>query len=984
MSIHIRGANGLLQCVLLCSLVCPAMLPLLDHAGGLERSDDAGYMTRATKYYISDSGVFVPAEYQKDKLWAMVFVQNRDAYPGRGLNTDDYYNYREVANSFAIKLDGTTQSSGAVRRVLVELFTATDCVYCPGAEGSLDTIANERFPDEFSMIQWHRALEPGADPYETGASGGQFIKYNVSATPTVMFDGRLGRPGGSASYNSQELIDAYNSQIDRFLVEEPTVTFSGSGSVVGDQLSFNVSFEAIAPMARGNWSFYCYICEDLMKPDDLAMMRHTPRYFYGASVPHLQDGHPVVDLDVPGTFQGLDKERIRGDLNIKWSANDPEDGTGIDIGILYRYENEGWKTLMTDLPNTGSHTWDTMDPRSPDGKYGLRIIATDTDGHSILSNEIAYLTLDNPDNPVIELISPAAGESMSGRPDLTWSATDDEDGTNDLKVKISLSNDTGDTWRILSYNQATGGDFITNQNYYPLNTMLYEDKATYKLRIDVVDKEDMTAFVISDVFEIYNNDPPFVTIRSPTKGSTITGTLDIGWSVADQEDTPSSIWANISVGKAGTAAPLILFQGLLDDGMANKTFPTSELLGDGAYTLRFFVEDSRGLNASEERSFNVYDPDAPVISSITGPLSLDDIRDDVVAISWEASDPDAGESMDFSVYRSPAAEENWTLVQSGITAQNCEVSLLGLPEGYYLIKVVAEDSSAHGLTAEMEFGPLYYNAPDAPSVHFTYPSMSFNGTIEFDINDSTPYVLTLTWEGSDQDGDNVTYSLDYMEAGSLMWKPLKLGTTDTSFAWNVTGLSTGQYSLRLICVDDSVKTLPSTAIVGPFRLVLPEPQADDDIIIDDDITDDDDSGGLDLTLLLIIGLVSVVVMMIIAVLVILVISRKGKATISGKPIPSQADVDLTVPDFDRRVQPMRSRPIMPPQPVNAPPYQEPASDIGGTLPVQQPPQAPPPVISGNVKWEEEAPAQEAAPPPQDGQAPHPMQIMAPLPPPPEI
>ncbi|MBN1390248.1 MAG: hypothetical protein JXA22_06365 [Candidatus Thermoplasmatota archaeon] len=872
-----------------------------------EMSASPDQPSRATKHFLGETFT-MNLDWKPEDLWLVVFVQNLDQYPGPDINNNDrLYNYMEVANSYMFPVDSNQYSSGTTRRPLVELFTATDCFYCPSSEESLDTVMQERGENEFSLIEYHRALQPGNDPYETGASGKRFDNYNVTATPTVIFDGVQGRAGGDSSVNSPMLVSAYGNAIDRLSVYDPYVIIQGSASVSEDQMSFNVSFEVIDALPRGNWVLYAVVVEDLQNDDRGATLRHTHRKTFSRLFDTLQADHPMVILDQESTYSGIDVNKVKGDLDLYFTASDPQDGTLLDIDLEYAIPGRQWEPLVNDIPNTGKYTLDTTTVK--DSKYWFRIVAEDTDGNRVISGNYYKLTVNNPDLPVIELVTNLGGASLSGLVDVKWNSSDDEDPINDLLVNVSISPDLGITWEIMTYNQITGSDFVPNTGLFKLNTLLFTDLPTYMLKVQLKDQDDMVTEVVTEVFEIYNNEPPEAWIVSPVTDQVVTGTLEVGWKIKDQEDQAwgmiSSMMGNFSVKITGGDLWKTIFHDNLDPAMKNKTFDTSDLLGDGEYILRFTVTDSRGLSSYTERRFRVYDPDTPeFISPIEGPSDADDFREDIFTLTWDVKDADADDSLTFRIESTPAKEDNWTLIVEGITETSYDLDLRTFDEGRYKLRVTAIDDSPQKLSGQLEYGPFYYNAPDAPEVNWLYPEKGFNGTIDDETgiaNLTKVFNIDLLWSGSDPDGDNLTFAIYMKSVGSSEWSLLGSDITEKTFIWNVTSLEDGSYMLRIVAMDSSSRHLTTEALLGPFTIDLPwyPPETDDDDADDDD---QDPGTGADMNIGLMVGIAvgSIIIVVILVILVLLVLNKTTGKKVDRTPvIPTENDVDLTIPDFDR-------------------------------------------------------------------------------------
>jgi hypothetical protein len=87
-------------------------------------------------------------------------------------------------------------------------------------------------------------------------------------------------------------------------------------------------------------------------------------------------------------------------------------------------------------------------------------------------------------------------------------------------------------------------------------------------------------------------------------------------------------------------------------------------------------------------------------------------------------------------------------------------------------------------------GSFTIDNPDAPIVTVTYPNggETLNGTV------------TITWDASDLDGGSLTYSVYYWDGSD--WIELVSGWTTTSYEWDTTTVSDGEfYKLRAVASD---------------------------------------------------------------------------------------------------------------------------------------------------------------------------------------
>jgi hypothetical protein len=474
----------------------------------------------------------------------------------------------------------------------------------------------------------------------------------------------------------------------------------------------------------------------------------------------------------------------------------------------------------------------------------------------------------------------------------------------------------------------------------------------------------MVVEVISDVFEIYNNEDPRAFIYSPLKDEVVTGTLNIEWRIEDEEDEAWGIvdemMGNFSVLKEGEEEWLTLFLDHLDIYMAVKSFGTSELQGDGEYTLRFTVTDTRGRSSYAERQFAVYDPDPPeFLGQVEGPADTSDIKSDTLHITWAAHDPDEGESISYTLEISPAELDDWMVVETDLIGNSYDLDLLQLEQGRYKLRLTANDDSGLSSPVSIEYGPFYYNAPEAPSVTWLYPESSFNGTIEDELgvaNETGIFLIDLLWSGYDPDGDNITYSLYWKTEGASEWSRLKQGLKESAYSWNVTTFTDGSYLLKIDAKDSSSDELLTTTILGPFSIDIPwDPPVgdDDDIVGDDDVTSDE---GIDIVVIVAIAAGSVVFVIILVIVILVVLSKTtGKSPDETPVIPTQKDVDYSIPEFDRAYQ---QPAVTSGQMVSQGPYTGVQQQPMEAVPSQPQEAAAPLPINSQVSWES---SEEAAP-----------------------
>lgn len=142
---------------------------------------------------------------------------------------------------FVLLIMATTVAfSQAVQRnkVILEIATATWCVYCPGAAVAADQLVSNG--KQVAVIEYH-----DNDAYANAASNGRNSYYNISGVPTAHFDGTSSSVGGLACPGDglySNYLSKYNS---RYAVQSPlTIDISGTNS--GDNYTVVLSIHKVA------------------------------------------------------------------------------------------------------------------------------------------------------------------------------------------------------------------------------------------------------------------------------------------------------------------------------------------------------------------------------------------------------------------------------------------------------------------------------------------------------------------------------------------------------------------------------------------------------------------------------------------------------------------------------------------------------------------------------------------------------------------
>jgi len=149
-------------------------------------------------------------------------------------------------------------------------------------------------------------------------------------------------------------------------------------------------------------------------------------------------------------------EVLEGMVTITWNATDA-DNDSLRVDVEY-FGNDGeWIVLVEDAISIDSLTWDTT--MVPDGTgYVIRITVRDTSELALTTFDVSNsFRIDNPDEPVVSIISPSLDTPLAGEVRVTWNA-EDADGES-LFISILASRD-GIIWYEIASGEVNDGSFI--------------------------------------------------------------------------------------------------------------------------------------------------------------------------------------------------------------------------------------------------------------------------------------------------------------------------------------------------------------------------------------------------------------------------------------------------------------------------------------------------------------------------------------------
>jgi hypothetical protein len=230
---------------------------------------------------------------------------------------------------------------------------------------------------------------------------------------------------------------------------------------------------------------------------------------HGAVVEKEVEGLEVYNPDAPNLNidKPEDEETIKGKYAIKWDCDDP-DMDDVSLSFFYSSDLLNWNLIAADRMNDNSgYVWDTNN--IPDGLYHLKIEATD--GVLVTESIVMNITISNYVNyaPVLEILTPAYDEEISGTFEILWNAVD-ENEADVLKISIGYSQNLA-TYTILA-------EDLENTGSYSWDTLKMED-GEYTLEITVSDGAGEEVSEISYRFFIKNEEDPDDNIDPSTPSS---------------------------------------------------------------------------------------------------------------------------------------------------------------------------------------------------------------------------------------------------------------------------------------------------------------------------------------------------------------------------------------------------------------------------------------------------------------------------------
>ncbi len=152
------------------------------------------------------------------------------------LEISAHQEYHKTALAFKVATFPGRQAK-TQRAVLVELFTGAQCPPCVAADLAFDAVEKAYKPSEVVLLQYHLHI-PGPDVLTNPGSEARAGFYGklIQGTPTVLFNGRPGAPGGGGKDGAAAKFKEFRQVIDPLLEKPLAVKLEARALRQGDKI----------------------------------------------------------------------------------------------------------------------------------------------------------------------------------------------------------------------------------------------------------------------------------------------------------------------------------------------------------------------------------------------------------------------------------------------------------------------------------------------------------------------------------------------------------------------------------------------------------------------------------------------------------------------------------------------------------------------------------------------------------------------------
>ncbi len=446
-------------------------------------------------------------------------------------------------------------------------------------------------------------------------------------------------------------------------------------------------------------------------------------------------------------------------------------------------------------------TWDTT--AFADGRYDVRVVATDDLGNVAVSDAITGVLVDNTAPTVaLTMASEPTGaftdgariwfrSNAVGTYALVASVTDG--GSGPEQASFPAVSATGWSHPAQVVTTPSGGPFVSSAFSW---TSGASTPATYT--VTVADAAGNTA--TSAVTFTADPTAPTGAVTAPAAAANVRGSaVSVTSTSADASSGVASAQFQISVAGAATWTDL----GAADGITPYATSWDTTAFTDGRYDLRVITTDNVGNAFTSPTITNVRVDNTPPTGAVTAPATDGFLRG---AISMTTDSADAGSGVtSVQFQRSPAGADTWTNQGSADTTAPYAVTwttTTGTPDGLYDLRAITTDRAGN------TFSSVVTNLRvdnTAPAGAVTAPAASAN--VRGD-------AVTVTSSSADAGSGVATVQFQSSPRAAATWTPLGAALTSApySMAWDTTTFADGLYDLRVVTTDATGNVRTSSSV----------------------------------------------------------------------------------------------------------------------------------------------------------------------------
>lgn len=371
-----------------------------------------------------------------------------------------------------------------------------------------------------------------------------------------------------------------------------------SGTENGDGVS-NVLFELITDnnvvlSETDNTAPYLLTLLPSEYPNGTYMLRASAYGETGNTVSQvaafsIQNCRPVVSITSPA-----DNQSLTGDYTILATAFDPDKGNTNGDGIekvLFELLSKG-EVISSSEVSEAPYSFPLATKEFENGAYTLRTTAIslpEYGGTSSAAEHTIYIS-NNP--PVIDILSPAANETIKGIYTISVTASDpdissyDNNGVESLTIQLLKDNTVIDSKQ-----------FETPDYTWDLNTLKLEN-GDYSLFVEVIGTpeagNEQTSMGVD--FKIFNQAPE-VSLTNVTEGTVLHDTFSIIAKAFDLDEGPNNGDGIANVAFQLLSENNVLVQHVVSTPPYYWNLPTTDL-NDGNYTLKAIATSTQSAGGT--------------------------------------------------------------------------------------------------------------------------------------------------------------------------------------------------------------------------------------------------------------------------------------------------------------------------------------------------------------------------------------------------